>query len=66
MRTYAEEIEIAENIVSEARFAVDYGETSDVKLYYDLLDDIDKLNLSIEDKELYKIRIDSILGSNLK
>ena len=62
MRTHEEEIEIAECIIREAREHYEnseYGEAcNDLNGYYE---DIDKLSLKKEEKDLYRSRLDFIL-----
>lgn len=61
MRTHEEEIQIAECIIQEARSYAEHLEDTDMVNLDDYCDEIDKLNLEKEDKDLYKSRLDFIL-----
>jgi hypothetical protein len=63
---YKYEMQKAENILNEARFAAEREDFNNIKLYYDLYDEIGELKLIDEDKDLFKTRLDSILGDYLK
>ena len=56
----------AESILDEARFATEREDFSDMKFYYDLYDEIGELKLTREDTDLFRTRLDSILGDYLK
>lgn len=63
---YDIEIQKAENIMIEAEFASNREEFNDVKLYYDLYDELGEIKLSNDDKDLYLLRLDAIFGQFLK
>lgn len=58
--------ERAERIIETAKFEAEYRDTSDVKLYYDLYDELGEIGLIPEDLSLYRQRLDVILGDILK
>ena len=60
---YKYELQKAEGILSDAQFTHEAG---DITLYYDLYDELGQLNLTDEDKDLFRTRLDSMLGLFLK
>lgn len=64
MRKYEDEIEIAECLINEARTYVDHATLSEEIVPNDYYDDIEKLNLTEEDKELYRIRLGLVFYRN--
>lgn len=63
---YEYEMQRAESMLDEARFIKERGDLSDIKSYYVLYDEIGELGLTKEDKDLFRTRLDSILGDYLK
>ena len=66
MLDYDIEIQKAENILNEASFAYSREDFNDIKLYYDLYDELRETKLSHDDKEIYLLRLDDIFGQFLK
>jgi len=61
MRTYDEEMRIAECIIQEARSYAEHSDENEVVILDDYFDELEKLNLNKEDKDLYRARLDFIL-----
>jgi len=56
----------AEAIIDDAKFIKDIGDLNNISAYYSMYDEIGELKLNREDIELYRTRLDSILGNHLK
>jgi hypothetical protein len=56
----------AEQIIETAKFETEYKDTSDIKLYYDLYDEIGEIGLIPEDLSLYRQRLDIIFDNILR
>ena len=65
-KDYEHIMQRAEAILGDAQFAKEREDFNDIKLYYDLYDEIGELKLTKEDKDLFRTRLDSILGDYLK
>jgi hypothetical protein len=61
MRTYDDEIELAECILNDAKEEYENSEFGEIDITGPYYDDIDELNIKREDKDMYKIRLDFIL-----
>ena len=66
MLDYDIEIQKAENILNEASLAYSREDFNDIKLYYDLYDELRETKLSHDDKEIYLLRLYDIFGQFLK
>jgi hypothetical protein len=62
--TYPDKIELAENIVKEARTYIEHSCDDEVVILDDYYDDIEKLDLKKEDRDLYRVRLDFLLYSD--
>lgn len=62
---YDIQIQNAEKIIDDAKFVAEYSD-SDVNVYYELRDKIEKLKLNKIEKDFYFVRLDVILGDKLK
>ncbi len=56
----------ADAILEEAKFIRDIGDVNNIKAYYSMYDEIGELKLDQNDIELYRTRLDSLLGDYLK
>lgn len=63
MKTYQDSINIADSIIKEARQYVDHSSDDEVVILDDYYTELEKINLTKEDKELYRIRLDFIMYS---
>ena len=55
---------MAEHVISEAK--LNSESENDIKLYYDLYDELGSLQLTPEDLSLYRSRLDIIFGNTLQ
>jgi hypothetical protein len=60
MVTYEKNIEMAENIIHDAREYVDRADVSEIISLEDYYDELKKLNLKTEDEDLYTSRLDFV------
>jgi len=60
MKEYSDKIKIAECIVEEAIDYIDHKELSEQTFVTEFYDDIDELELTEEDTDLYRIRLDCV------
>lgn len=63
MKEYQDMVQIADSIIKEARSYVDGAGDYEVIVLDDYYAELEKLNLTKEDKELYRIRLDFIFYS---
>jgi hypothetical protein len=64
MKTYEDKLQIAESIIQEARSYVEHADDSEVVILDYYYDDLEKLDLKKEDRDLFRVRLDFILYSD--